>query len=344
MIQFMEGNLLDSDTDALVNTVNTVGIMGKGIALQFKQAFPENFKAYERACARGEVRLGEMHVVQTARLENPRIIINFPTKAHWRSKARLNDIERGIDDLVRVIERHQVRSIAIPPLGCGNGGLNWSDVRPLIMRALANLDIEVLLFEPKGAPEAEAMPVATGRPRLSSGRAALIGLMREYMQPGYRLTLLEAQKLAYFLQKAGQPLQLKFVANKYGPYAETLNHVLQRLEGHYTRGYGDRSGQATIRLMDQNLVGLDEVLEEQPIVRSRYERIRTLIEGFETPYGLELLATIHWLGEQDPIVREDMDAAVAGVHGWSRRKQTMFKRRHIEAGWNRLAEHGWLAP
>lgn len=147
------GNLLEAEVDALINTVNTDGVMGKGIALQFKKAFPENFAAYERACKSGDVVVGRMHVVE--RLASPRFIINFPTKKHWRQPSKIEYVRDGLRDLVGQLRERRIQSVAIPPLGCGNGGLVWSDVRPLIMEAFAPLpDIRVLLFEPQGAPAA----------------------------------------------------------------------------------------------------------------------------------------------------------------------------------------------
>lgn len=250
MLREAEGNLLDAPVDALVNTVNTVGVMGKGIALQFKQAYPENFRAYEAACRRGEVEIGRMFVVETEQLGNPRLIINFPTKKHWRNRSRLDDIRSALGDLRRVISDYQIRSIAVPPLGCGNGGLDWLDVRPLIVDALGDIpDVDVVVYPPKGAPPPESMKVRTPRPSITPGRAALLTLVANYVRLS-RLeepaapegaSLLEIQKLMYFLQEAGQRLRLNYVKAQYGPYAENLNPVLQTLEGHYLRGYGDRT-------------------------------------------------------------------------------------------------------
>ncbi|MEQ1843343.1 MAG: macro domain-containing protein [Verrucomicrobiales bacterium] len=151
MISIASGNLLRAEVDALVNTVNTVGVMGKGLALQFKQAFPANTRAYEAACKGGEVQVGRMFVTQTGQFE-PRLIINFPTKEHWKANSRLVDIESGLTDLIRVIREERVQSIAIPPLGCGFGGLRWEDVRPLIERVFESLpEVQVLLHAPDKA-------------------------------------------------------------------------------------------------------------------------------------------------------------------------------------------------
>jgi O-acetyl-ADP-ribose deacetylase (regulator of RNase III) len=301
MIEITTGNLLDADAEALVNTVNAVGVMGKGIALQFKQAFPDNFKAYEAACRRDEVQPGKMFVFHRNTLGNPKVIINFPTKRHWKGKARIEDIEAGLRDLVRVIEEENIRSVAVPPLGCGFGGLKWPDVKFRIERALGPLEARVLLFAPEGAPRAEEMKVRTERPRMTPTRAAVLELMRRYAVPGYRLTLLEVQKLAYFLQVAGEPLQLHFEKQKYGPYAEKLHHVLQRLEGHFIRGYGDRSRSVSVTLMPSALEESESFLQNSGETHERLDRVSQLIRGFETPYGMELLSTVHWIASvEDP--------------------------------------------
>ena len=148
MVEVVTGDLLEADVDAIVNAVNTKGVMGKGIALQFRQAFPENYAAYRAACKAGDVRLGTMFVVPTARPGRPRFIVNFPTKAHWKSRSRLADIEAGLRDLRRVIDEYEIESIALPALGCGLGGLDWADVRPLIEAALEDLPVRALAFEP----------------------------------------------------------------------------------------------------------------------------------------------------------------------------------------------------
>ena len=139
MIRFTTGDILAEDAEALVNTVNCVGVMGRGIALQFKKAFPENFRVYAAACRRGEVQPGRMFVFETGALTNPRYIINFPTKRHWRGNSRIEDIDAGLKDLATVIRQRDIRSIAVPPLGAGLGGLEWSEVRPRIERDVARL-------------------------------------------------------------------------------------------------------------------------------------------------------------------------------------------------------------
>ena len=157
MLKHTHGDILKADVDAIVNTVNCVGFMGRGIAAQFSRAFPANLKAYEAACKRQEVQPGKMFIFKTGQLMNPRFIINFPTKRHWRGKSQIKDIEAGLVALHDDILRLDIRSIAVPPLGCGLGGLDWASVRPLIERALAPLShVDVLIYEPSGSPPAEA--------------------------------------------------------------------------------------------------------------------------------------------------------------------------------------------
>jgi O-acetyl-ADP-ribose deacetylase (regulator of RNase III) len=210
MIEFRAGDMLKADAEALVNTVNCVGIMGRGIALQFKNDFPENFKAYQAACAREEVQPGKMFVFDTRRLTGPRFIINFPTKRHWRGKSRMEDIDTGLKALVEEIRMRGIRSIAIPPLGSGLGGLNWAEVRPRIIEALHGFnDLQVIVFEPNSAPVATK---SRDIPSMTAGRAALVVLMHRYlgglMDPF--VTLIEVQKLMYFMQEAGEPLRLNY--------------------------------------------------------------------------------------------------------------------------------------
>jgi O-acetyl-ADP-ribose deacetylase (regulator of RNase III) len=343
MIERVEGNLLEADAEALVNTVNTVGVAGKGIALQFRQAFPENFRIYQAAARRGEIHPGEVFVFPTGRLTNPRYIINFPTKRHWRGRSRMDDIEQGLISLVKAIREYDISTVAVPPLGSGNGGLNWGDVKPRIERALAEIpDVRVLLFEPTGSPDPRRMPVGTRRPRLTAVRAALLILFDRYREPGYRLSMLEMQKLVYFLEEDGQPIGLAFEKAPYGPYAENLHHVLQALEGHFIRGYGDRSQNASVAVMDDGLVEAHSFLGDDPETQRRIAEVAELIRGFETPYGLELLATTHWVAREDPLAAHDETIAIDRVREWSPRKKTRFEPGHIATAWHRLVGQGWF--
>jgi O-acetyl-ADP-ribose deacetylase (regulator of RNase III) len=343
MIEDGAGNLLEADVEALVNTVNTVGYMGKGIALQFKQAYPENFATYAQAVRRGEVQPGRMLVVPTGFVTNPRYIINFPTKRHWRGQSRIEDIEAGLEALVFEIKRLELRSIAIPPLGCGNGGLDWADVKPRVVRALAKVpEVRALLFGPRGAPAPSDMPIRTRRPQMTPGRALLVKLMEQYLGLAYRLTLLEIHKLAYFLQESGEPLRLRYEKGHYGPYATNLNNVLERIEGHFIRGYGDsQKPDVEIGLLRGATEEADAFLASRDESQDRLRRVAELIEGFETRYGMELLSSVHWVATQPGNVRTAEDAITA-VQSWNDRKRRMFSPAHIRVAWNQLAETAWL--
>jgi len=344
MIERGTGNLIKADAEALVNTVNCVGVIGKGIALQFKQAFPDNFQQYKQACDAGSIKSGGVFVVHTGSRQNPVYIINFPTKYHWKGKSRLEDIKSGLQSLLEQVRLLGIESIAVPPLGCGNGGLDWADVKPLIQDAFAELpDVKVLLFEPGSAPEADSMPVATRTPKMNRTRALLIKLLERYSEAVYKTSLLEVQKLLYFLQAAGEPLKLDYLRAKYGPYAEKVNFILQALDGHYIRGYGDRSGQAAIYLLPEAVEPATSLLADKADAIERLERVSALIEGFETLYGMELLATVHWVAHEEKQAATDVNAAIASVGAWSPRKQDLFTPEHIRKAWERLQDEGWLA-
>lgn len=344
MIEQATGNLLTADAEALVNTVNCVGYMGKGIALQFKQAFPSNFKVYEKACRTHEVQPGRMFIYETGSMVNPRYIINFPTKRHWRGKSRIEDIESGLEALIADVKRLGIRSIAIPPLGSGLGGLDWNVVRPMIEQAFAALpDVRVLLYSPQGAPAAKDMLVRTHRPKMTAARALFIKLMDQYSSLHYRRTLLEIQKLAYFLQEAGEPLRLRFEKGLYGPYAHNLNKVLETLEGHYIRGFGDNQKPDTeIELLLHAVEEADAFLKQHKESLQRLESVSNLIAGFETPYGMELLSSVHWVGEHDQPAASDEKAAAQAVQNWNNRKRAMFQPHHVQVAWERLKEQRWL--
>jgi O-acetyl-ADP-ribose deacetylase (regulator of RNase III) len=342
-IELGHGNLLAADVDALVNTVNTEGVMGKGIALQFRKAFPENFASYERACKIGEIVVGRVHVVH--RLTSPKFIINFPTKKHWRQPSKLQYIRSGLTDLVAQVQKLGIESIAIPPLGCGNGGLEWADVRPLIVSAFEQLpDVRAVLFEPTGAPAPEQVIDRRKTPPMKPGRAAVLAVMGRYVGTGYdyRLSLVEVQKLAYFLQEAGEPLRLEFQAHRFGPYADNLRKALRNMEGHYTRGLGDgkNSPETPLEILPGAVETAEQFLSSQPDSLERLGKVSKLIEGFETPFGMELLGTVHWVMHHDADA-SSVEDVVGKVHSWSEEKRSKVKDGHIRAAWHRLREQGW---
>jgi O-acetyl-ADP-ribose deacetylase (regulator of RNase III) len=344
MINLTEGDILKADAEALVNTVNCVGIMGRGVALQFKKAFPANFKAYEIACKANLVQPGKMFVYDLNHLYNPRFVINFPTKRHWKGKSRIEDIQTGLADLINVVQQQNIHSIAIPPLGCGLGGLDWGVVKPLIIEAFQAIpEVDVLLFEPTGAPSAAVMVQSTETPKMTVGRAALLGLMRRYlaavMDP--TITLLEVHKLMYFMQEAGEPLQLKYQKAPYGPYAENLRHVLNHIEGHFISGYGDAEDypDKPLELKPHASEQAEAFLAAHAATQQRFDQVASLIKGFETAFGMELLSTVHWVATREQAA--NTESAIAQVYAWNPRKQ-MFEPRHICLAWERLHEAGWF--
>ena len=345
MIEFTSGDILKCEADALVNTVNCVGVMGRGIALQFKNMYPDNFKAYAAACQREAVQPGHMFVYETGQLTPPRFIVNFPTKRHWRGKSRIEDIDAGLSDLVKVIRNKDIRSIAIPPLGSGLGGLDWNDVRPRIEHALAELPhVQVIVFEPSGAPSSATMAHVRDVPTMTAGRAALVELIQRYL--GGLLdpfvTLLEVHKLMYFMQEAGEPLRLNYVKHHYGPYAENLRHVLKAVEGHLIAGYAD-GGDAPdkpISLVPGAIEEAKAYLDQHENSRAHFERVTRLVAGFESPYGLELLATVHWVMSHEGATHHD--SVERQVYGWNARKR-QFTPRQLSIAEERLRSQGWLS-
>ena len=347
MLELTEGNLLDAQADALVNTVNTEGVMGKGIALQFSKKFPEMFEEYRRACKAGEVQPGRMHVFEREEMFQPRYLINFPTKRHWRSPSRLEDIESGLEALVTEIRKRKIRSIALPPLGCGNGGLDWSDVFPRIEAAMAPLsDVQVMVFAPKGAPQAADIVHRTERPTMNPSRAIVLKICRQYPALDYQLTLLEIHKLLYFLQSAGEPLRLRFAKETYGPYADNLRHLLHRFEGHFTLGFADGRNKPDTEIsllpgaVEAAETFLAEHAESSTVSLGRLKRVVALVEGLESPFGMELLATVHWVACHEGA--RGLDAVVSAVHGWNARKQKLMSREHIALVHQRLTGQGWI--
>jgi len=344
MIEYQKGNILEADAEAIINSVNCVGVMGRGIALQFKKVWPENFKAYAAACRRKEVRPGKMFVFETGRLTNPRYIINFPTKRHWRGKSRIEDIEAGLRALAEEIQRRGIRSIALPPLGCGLGGLDWTEVRRLIEQILGNLtDINVIVFEPTEIPPFPKSMRRGRVPKMTPGRAVLVGLMDRYIKGQLVpfISLLELHKLMYFVQEVGEPLKLRFTKGTYGPYAENLRHVLHAIEGYYISGYGVGGDQPdkVLELVPGAIDDAQRVLTGQPETRKRFERVSQLVDGFESPYGLELLATVHWImTRESPATTDNL---VERFYAWAKRKR-QFTRRQIMLAAKVLKEKGWI--
>ena len=339
MIEYKTGDVTGEDAEALVNTVNCVGVMGKGVALRFKEAFPDNARAYARACERKEVEPGRMFVFETESLANPRYIVNFPTKRHWRGKSRMEDIESGLAALGAEVRSRGIRSIALPPLGSGLGGLDWSEVRPRIEKTIGAMEsVRVVVFEP--SDQAKPFVPSPVAPKMTPGRAVLVALIDRYMAGLLApfVTLLETHKLMYFMQAEGEPLNLRFQKAPYGPYADNLRHVLKAMEGHFVSGYAGRDApDETIDLVPGTIDDANAFLQDHPETRARFKRVSDLVKGFESPLGLELLSTTHWVASP-PAPTEEV---IARFYAWGERKRR-FSERQIRIALDALGKKGWL--
>lgn len=338
--------MLEADTEALVNTVNTVGVMGKGIALQFKERFPMNFKIYADACKKGEMQVGKMLVVKEHTLNGDKLIINFPTKTEWYKKSQYSYIEDGLKDLVRVIGEYNIKSIAIPPLGCGNGGLKWDKVKPMMdnyLEKFANVTIKI--YEPNDAVkeilQKEAVKKEVG---LTAARAMLLFALFKYEKLGEVATIFSANKLAYFLQKSGEPMRLQFVPYKYGPYAQAIEKVLYALNGKYLTGIEQMKARA-FEPLQLNYEKYNEV--EKYVTtnltsdqKQRLESVFSIIDGFETTLSLEILSSAHFLISEDPSLTEDQ--LFNKIQGWNERKKNLVTKEYISIALEHLQNYGSL--
>jgi len=353
MIKYTQGNLLEASTEALINTVNEVGVMGKGIALMFRESFPENARAYEAACKSGDVRVGKMFVTKERDLTGERWIINFPTKKHWRNPSKVEWIREGLRDLALVVRDRGIRSVAVPPLGCGNGGLEWTQVRREIEAALSELeDVEVIVYQPtdiyQNAPKREGVET------LTPARCLIADLVRRYSVLGLDCTNLEVQKLAWFLHRVVHKLSLpdilnlRYVANKYGPYADNLRHLLNGLDGSYLhceKRLSDAGPFDLIWFEDSKRADVAEFLSRdicQPYLPA-LDAASRVIDGFESPLGMEALATVDWLVSKMSCA-PTLEGVKEGLKQWpggasaARRKRKLFDDRLLAIALERIVE------
>lgn len=351
MINYTTGNLLEAPAEALVNTVNEVGVMGKGVALMFKEAFPESAEVYRRASANKEVRVGHVLVTSNQTLIGPKWILHFPTKKHWRNPSRIEWIRDGLRDLVRIVKEKQIGSIALPPLGCGNGGLEWGMVRSEIEAAASAMPgVTVIVYEP--SEKYQVKPKQSGLVTLTPARALIAELVRRYAVLELECTNLEVQKLAWFLERAigelglSNPLDLRFSANKYGPYADRLRHLLNGLDGSYLHCNKRLSDAGPFDLIWFETSKRGEIqgylnAEEAKSYLPALERTSLTIEGFESPLGMELLATVDWLVRQMNC-DSTLDSIKKGLQSWpggkaaADRKFRIFDDRMLSLAIDRL--------
>lgn len=343
-LTFKNGDMFSEPVDAIVNTVNCVGVMGKGVALEFKHRWPENYKVYKAACAAKTLKPGRILIHENRRLfgdNGPRFLVNFPTKAHWRSPSKLSYIEEGLDALVHEIRRYGITSIALPPLGCGNGGLDWRDVKPMIAEKLSALkDVKIVAFSPK---ENADQPEFDERASLAMNRAratllkALSELEVHFDGSFDRLSL---QKIVYFLQALGVDFRLNFQKNLYGPYSEPLKKAFMSLERHgMIAGFftGDRRAHVT----PAGCAAADAHLQEAGIsVDDAILKLGHLVQGYEGPYGMELLSSVHWLVDNEK--HYPVEKVIEALRNWSDHKNNSFDEASIRAAYVRLIEDGLI--
>lgn len=344
-MKFVKDNLLAAPVQALVNTVNTVGVMGKGIALQFKERFPNNFKLYAAASKAGKLQIGKMFVTKEQTLEGERIIINFPTKTEWFRKSQYKYIEEGLVDLVNVIRERNIKSIAIPPLGCGNGGLKWEKVRTMMQDALGQLQgVDVFIYEPNEEVKAILQREQANKDvKLTPARAMILLALFKYEKFGEPASVFAANKLAYFLQESGEKLKLKFEQYQYGPYAQAVEKVLYTLNGKFIKGLEQMTA-SPFEPLQLNYDLLKQVTEyaKKELNQEQWERLGNVfkaIEGFESTLSLEILSSTHFTLKANPQLKKE---EVFEKVRWNDRKQKLITREYVDIAYEHLKDHGQL--
>ena len=344
MITYRTGNLFEAKTQALVNTVNTVGVMGKGIALQFKELFPYNNKVYIKACKDGTLDIGKLLIVKESTLEREIIIVNFPTKRDWKQRSAYSFIEKGLQSLVEELKKGTIKSIAIPPLGCGNGGLDWAKVKPMMEQYLSLLPVDIQIYEPNEAIKAHLQKVEQQHKQvqLTDKRAMLLYALFNYeLSMGENVNVFVANKLAYFLQRIGEPMRLHFEKAPYGPFSPQVAHVLYALNGTYLKGLEQFEAKPFEPLI-LNYTAYDSIKKhvEQSLTteqRNRLASLKTLIEGFESFLALEVLATVDFLKKDNTrLSKADILKAIAE---WSPRKAQQMTDTYVTVALERLSHY-----
>lgn len=326
MIHYVTGNILESKAQALVNTVNTQGVMGKGIALQFKKEFPINFKIYQEACKNKTFKIGDLLITEESSLHTgKKIIINFPTKANWRLPSEYQYIEAGLQTLIKIIAEREIKSIAIPPLGAGNGGLNWQKVKEMLQQYLSTVDCDIFIHEPNTAIQEV---LKKERVKLTPARAMLLSVMYELVRNGEFVSEFAAEKIAYFLQRFGgkENFKLEYQPNFYGPYSGKVKHVLYYLNGSYIMGYSskDKKPFEELGMVMDGEQDVNNYLNqpENNTYKLIADKTKSFLKGFYSSFGLELLSTIDFIiKEKKAATSEEIKAE---LERWSDRKKTLF--------------------
>lgn len=331
MIRYTKGDILESSATALVNTVNLVGVMGKGIALQFKNLFPDNNKQYQAACKSGNIGIGKLFVTRQSTIFGEKLIINFPTKDDWRKPSEYAYIQAGLEDLIRVIDQYHITSIAIPPLGAGNGGLNWVRVREMIEQAMANVNAEVIVYEPN-AQIVEKMKAE--RAPLTKARALLLYVLYDLVRNGEFVSEFSSEKVCYFLQRFGAQhlFKLSYTPQYYGPYSGKVRYVLYAMNGSYIMGYSamDKKPFEALSLVADAYPAVKQMVESDDELRPIAEKTTSFLNGYYSDFALELLSSVDYIMNQyGELSAEDI---YAHLSQWNHRKSVLFSnRKYIES-------------
>ena len=326
MIHYTNGNILESNAQALVNTVNTLGVMGKGIALQFKRAYPNNFYAYQKACKQGDIAIGKLFVTKEYNLNSgEKIIINFPTKNDWRKSSEYSYVENGLDNLVQIISQHNIHSVALPPLGAGNGGLEWEKVKKIIEQKLSDLDVEITVYEPTREIKEY---LKTERVKLTEARALLLYVLFDLVRNGEHVSEFSSEKVCYFLQKFGAEkyFKLRFEPQFYGPYSGKVRYVLNYLNGSYIIGYSDMN-KKPFDLLTLVADGYDDVksyILSKPELAEITTKTTKFLNGFYSDFALELLSSIDYIITENNTF--DKQVITQKLAEWSNRKRSIFSK------------------
>lgn len=338
MIEYTIGDMFESDAEALVNTVNTMGVMGKGVALQFKNRYHDNYKAYAEACKRGEVRIGQMLVVRDQSLLGEKLIVNFPTKTDWRKPSEYEYVAQGLDALVDTINQYGIKSIAIPPLGAGNGGLRWDRVKQMIEEKLAGLDVRIVVYEPSWQVKEQ---LAKERVKLSDGRALLLYVLFDLVRHGEFVSEFSCEKVCYFLQRFGAKkyFKLEYKPYFYGPYSGKVRHVLYALNGSYIMGYSamDKKPFEPLNLIPDCWEEVSQYVVSRPELKEIADLTMAFLSGYYSDFALELLSSIDYLQQSGQA--SDRQSVIDGLKSWNDRKRSLFSdTRYIDISLKHLSE------
>lgn len=315
MIEYVKGNMFECNADCLVNTVNCEGFMGKGVAYQFKMRYPENNKSYIRACKSGELTVGKIHYF----IEDGITIINFPTKNKWRENSRIEYIEGGLDSFVKLLPQIKVKKIAIPPLGCGNGGLLWADVKAVIENKIAGLadKYDFIIFEPSSAYKA----ISKKPPQISLSGLVLLD-MRLHLK---RFNKIRLQKTGYFMNLFLETDYFKFDKWKYGPYSRGIDIVAKHIK-EYQEYYGIDSSKKTFEQVYQ-MICSEKVDNEFAKLHIAVLKSTEYVNTIQTDKKLEGVATVLYLVQSG--LPKNKDQLMNGFKCWSEDKAARFSDKYI---------------